>query len=241
MCSATSRRQRWQLAVTTSSTTATCTFTANYTVPDVGLQPTTKKNIVTVHYHPAGFPNDITDTDDHTVTVVPKSQLTDTSFCPLPNNQFRLLYHLEVAPNIYRLQASQPRPVLLQRLLLRRAGLGLHDDLQVPYPFVTQEGAGEPIQVHDGTGLTSSGCYIPNPSLSGFTITTPAMTPTSSAGNQIITPEDYTHQEPGQLHHSYRQWQGPGDWHGLRDHPPRLRPEEDRQLEAARNLNAESG
>ena len=69
--------------------------------------------------------------------------------------------------------------------------------LQVPYPFMTQEGAGNPIQVHDGTSLTSSGCYSPNPMLSGFTITTPAMTPTSSAGNQIITPEDYTTKKLG--------------------------------------------
>ncbi len=38
----------------------TCSFTATYTVPDVGLQPKTIKNVVTVHYNPAGFPNDVT-------------------------------------------------------------------------------------------------------------------------------------------------------------------------------------
>ncbi len=161
-------------------------------MPDVGLQPDDKTNIVTVHYHPAGFPNDITDTDDHTVTVTPKSQLTDTSFCPLANNQFRLLYHLEVAPNIYRLQASNPGQYYFNGFYYGAPGSDFTMTIQVPYPFVTQEGAGVPIQVHDGTGLTSSGCYSPNPSLSGFTITTQAMTPASSAGNQIITPEDYT-------------------------------------------------
>ena len=88
---------------------ASCTFDVNYThnLADP-LKPTTVKNIVTVHYHPADFPNDISDTDDHTVTLVPKSQLTDTSFCPLPNNQFRLLYQLEVAPNIYRCRLRIP-------------------------------------------------------------------------------------------------------------------------------------
>ena len=45
--------------------------------------------------------------------------------------------------------------------------------IKIPYPFMTQEGAGNPIQVHDGTALTSSGCYLPTPSASGFTITTP--------------------------------------------------------------------
>jgi hypothetical protein len=40
--------------------------------------------------------------------------------------------------------------------------------------------------------MTSSGCYAPWPSVPGFDTTTYAMTPTSPAGNQIITPEDYT-------------------------------------------------
>ena len=92
------------------------------------------KNVVTVHYHPAGFPNDITDTDDHTVTVAPKSQLTDTSFCPLPNNQFRLLYHLEVAPNIYRLQASNPGQFYFNGFYYGDAGQRLHHDPPGPVP-----------------------------------------------------------------------------------------------------------
>ncbi len=131
-----------------------------------------------------------------TFTNVLESQLTDTSFCPLPNNQFRLLYHLEVAPNIYRLQASNPGQFYFNGFYLGAPGCDFTMTLQIPYPFVTQEGAGNPIQVHDGTAFTSSGCYIPNPSLSGFTIKTQAMTPTSSAGNQIITPEDYTTKQP---------------------------------------------
>lgn len=63
--------------------------------------------------------------------------------------------------------------------------------IEMPYPFITQEGAGNPIQVHDGSGMTSSGCYAPWPSVPGFNNTTQAMSPTSPAGNQIITPEDY--------------------------------------------------
>jgi hypothetical protein len=176
----------------------TCTFTAKYTIPNVGLQPTKITNIVTLHYHPDGFPNDITDTDDHAVVVSPRSQLTDTSFCPLPNNQFRLLYHLEVAPNIYRLQASNPGQYYMNGFYFGAPGSDFTMTLQIPYPFITQEGAGVPIQVHDGTSLTSSGCYSPNPMLSGYTIATQAQTPVSSAGNQIITPEDYTTKQLGQ-------------------------------------------
>lgn len=177
---------------------ASCTFTVNYTVPDVGLQAVKKTNIVTVHYHPAGFPNDITDTDDHTVTITPRGQLTDTSYCPLANNQFRLLYRLYSAPNIYLLNGSNPGQFYYNAFYFGAPGSTFTMDIEIPYPFMTQEGAGNPIQVHDGTSLTSGGCFAPNPSLSGFTIGTEAMSPASSAGNQIITPEDYSIKQIGQ-------------------------------------------
>ena len=70
--------------------------------------------------------------------------------------------------------------------------------ISIPYPFMTQEGAANPIQVHDGTGVTAAGCFMPTPSLSGFTITTQALTPTSKAGKQIITADDYTLKAMGQ-------------------------------------------
>lgn len=44
-----------------------CTFTADYTVQPGDPDPL--ENTVTVHYHPDGFPNDITDDDDHSVTI----------------------------------------------------------------------------------------------------------------------------------------------------------------------------
>jgi len=45
----------------------TCTFTVDYLIP-MGA-PSSLTNVVTAHYHPQGFPNDITDSDDHTITV----------------------------------------------------------------------------------------------------------------------------------------------------------------------------
>ncbi len=44
-----------------------CSFTFNYTIPSSGPNPIV--NVVTVHYKPAGFPNDITDDDDHTLNI----------------------------------------------------------------------------------------------------------------------------------------------------------------------------
>jgi hypothetical protein len=43
-----------------------CNFTADYTV--MAGDPNPLVNVVTIHYHPDGFPNDITDDDDHSVT-----------------------------------------------------------------------------------------------------------------------------------------------------------------------------
>jgi hypothetical protein len=130
--------------------------------------------------------------------LVPKSQLTDTMYCPLPNNQFKLLYQVEVAPSTYRLNSTNPGQFYFNAFYYGQPGNPFVMTIQVPYPFVTQEGAGVPIQVHDNTATTSAGCYNPSPMLSGYTITTQAMTPTSSAGNQIITREDYTTKQIGQ-------------------------------------------
>ena len=168
-----------------------CSFTKDYMIPDGENPPALITNVVTVHYHPAGFPNDIHDSDDHTVTIVNQGQLTDTSYCPLPNNHFRLLYHNETV-DTYRLQSSNPGQFYYNAFYFGEPGEVIAMTIEIPYPFITQEGAGNPIQVHDGSGMTSSGCYAPWPSVPGFDTTTYAMTPTSPAGNQIITPEDYT-------------------------------------------------
>jgi uncharacterized repeat protein (TIGR01451 family) len=127
----------------------------------------------------------------------PQSEFTDTSFCPLPNDQFRLLYHLEVAPNIYRLQASNPGQFYYNVFFTGNVGDPVNLTITIPYPFVTQEGAGNPIQVHDDVSLYGNNCFVPSGNVPS-TITTQALTPTSSAGNQIITPEDYTTKRLGQ-------------------------------------------
>ena len=54
-------------ACDTLASGASCTFTVNYTIPMGTTSPLV--NVVTVHYHPQGFPNDITDSDDHSVIV----------------------------------------------------------------------------------------------------------------------------------------------------------------------------
>jgi hypothetical protein len=45
-----------------------CSFTFDYTIQ--AGDPNPLVNVVTVHYHPANFPNDITDDDDHSLEVI---------------------------------------------------------------------------------------------------------------------------------------------------------------------------
>ena len=45
-----------------------CAFDANYTIPAGSPDPLV--NVVTVHYHPADFPNDITASDDHSLDIL---------------------------------------------------------------------------------------------------------------------------------------------------------------------------
>jgi uncharacterized repeat protein (TIGR01451 family) len=50
----------------------TCNFTFDYTI--LGTDPNPLVNVVTVHYHPDGFPNDITDDDDHSLEIIPAGE-----------------------------------------------------------------------------------------------------------------------------------------------------------------------
>jgi uncharacterized repeat protein (TIGR01451 family) len=44
-----------------------CSFTYAYTIQ--ATDPNPLVNVVTVHYHPDGFPNDVADSDDHSLTI----------------------------------------------------------------------------------------------------------------------------------------------------------------------------
>lgn len=55
-----------------------CNFSVNRTV--VGTDPDPLVNVVTVHFHPDGFPNDVSHTDDHSVDLV-HPELTVTKMC----------------------------------------------------------------------------------------------------------------------------------------------------------------
>jgi len=55
-----------------------CSFDVAYTIPITATDPLV--NVVTVHSHPEGFPNDITDDDDHTLAI---ERLVSVEACKL--------------------------------------------------------------------------------------------------------------------------------------------------------------
>jgi uncharacterized repeat protein (TIGR01451 family) len=60
---------------------AFCEFTVDYTI--LQTDPDPLPNTVTVHYHPTGFPNDISDSDDHSVDLFQPSVSIDKTGDPL--------------------------------------------------------------------------------------------------------------------------------------------------------------
>jgi hypothetical protein len=127
------------------------------------------------------------------LTVLPKSKVTDTSFCPLQNDQFRLIFTPDMQ-NLpyYKLTSSNPGQFYYNVFYFGTPNedVTVTLNIQIPYPFVTQGAV--PIQVHGGVAYNTSGCYVPSPMLSGYDITTEDDSILSPSGNPIIGFEDYS-------------------------------------------------
>ncbi len=130
------------------------------------------------------------------------SKFTDTSFCSfdfdsnLPGDQLRLLFQQTGNSGFYRLNSSNPGQFYYNVFYPGTPGNPVTLNIQVPFPFVTQ--GANPIQIHSSFTLTSGGCFVPSPSLSGFTIMTQDDTILSPNGASIIGFEDYTYKSIGQ-------------------------------------------
>ena len=129
-------------------------------------------------------------------TILPESKFTDTMFCPLPTDGFRLIFIQDPqvsGGSIYRLNATNPGQFYYNVFYAGTPGVTVTLNIEIPYPFVTQGAV--PIQAHDGvtfTTINGQQCYVPSPSLPNYTVTTEALSPVSPSGNQIIGFEDYS-------------------------------------------------
>jgi hypothetical protein len=120
------------------------------------------------------------------------SEVTNSSLCTVPN-PFNLAYiqapytppgSTTLITNMYQLNASQPGQFYYNVFYGGVAGADFTLHIQIPYPFVTQ--GAQPIQIHNSVGPTgikitedpetgiasSSSCFAPGSSLSGFDIST---------------------------------------------------------------------
>jgi hypothetical protein len=95
-----------------------------------------------------------------------------------------------IVQNDYLLNASNPGQWYYNVFYSGAPGSSFSVTIDIPWPFVTN--GDNPIQVHDGTGLTG-GCFVPNPSLPGFTITTDGGN-LSNSGHAVILLGDYKEQ-----------------------------------------------
>jgi len=137
-------------------------------------------------------------------------QVTDTLYCALPTGlcgtastapQFRLIdlqdptfstIQNKTVTNDYIINASNPGQFYYNVFYSGTPGSAVNLTIEVSYPFVTN--GAHPIQVHDSV-TSSGGCYVPSPSLSGFTITTDGGQ--SASGFPIIVRSDYGAQQLG--------------------------------------------
>jgi hypothetical protein len=130
--------------------------------------------------------------------------VTDTMYCPLPDDTFRLI-NLQnptagasgaIVQNDYLLNASNPGQWYYNVFYSGAPGSSFNLQIAIPWPFVTN--GANPIQVHDGSGPTGltlgdGRCFAPSDALAGYSITTDGGH-TSSSGNPVILRSDYTTQ-----------------------------------------------
>jgi uncharacterized repeat protein (TIGR01451 family) len=165
----------------------------------VYVVPATWENIVNV-VTVTGTDNlgqTVTDSDGWTVIVIglPKSEVTDTSFCHFDRNpdrdgqQFRLIFTQDpTSPGTYKLTASNPGQFYYNVFYIGSEGETVTLQVTIPYPFVTQGAV--PIHVWSGVSYDEDDCYVPADSIGGFTVEgTETLTPSGQLG---IALEDHS-------------------------------------------------
>ncbi len=139
--------------------------------------------------------------------------VTDTMYCPLPDDTFRLI-NLQnptagtsgtIVQNDYLLNASNPGQWYYNVFYSGTPGSSFNLQIAIPWPFVTN--GANPIQVHDGSGpasvtLGDGRCFVPSDALAGYSITTDGGH-TSTSGYPVILRSDYTTQNLGSTSRVY--------------------------------------
>jgi hypothetical protein len=131
--------------------------------------------------------------DDHSITVVPQSAVTNSSLCyfdvdgdPTNGRQFRLIYTPDInSLPAFKLNASNPGQYFYNAFHAQAPFTEVTLTLTIPYPFVTQ--GANPVHVFGGV--------TPYVNDAGFTCFNPGIEEYTFA--EILTLEDYDPQEMG--------------------------------------------
>jgi uncharacterized repeat protein (TIGR01451 family) len=165
----------------------TFTVSASYYIPPGSCKLT---NIVVASGESA-YGKRVSDEDSWTIVALPKSQVTDTSFCyfdrdpDTPGQQFRLLFTQHPhSPGTYKLTASNPGQYYYNVFYLGTEGEEVTLDITIPFPFVTQ--GAQPIHIYDSVTYGRCGCYQHSGELSGFDISgTDSLTPSGALAIEL--------------------------------------------------------
>jgi PKD repeat protein len=105
-------------------------------------------------------------TDAVTITVLPLSTVTDSSFCPnfdkeaeTEGTQFRLIFSpdLENDPSLYKIPATNPGQLYYNVFYVGDVESGESFVINIPYPFVTK--GASPVHIYDDSEILESGCF----------------------------------------------------------------------------------
>jgi VCBS repeat-containing protein len=173
-----------------SGTTYTCSFTVTAPIDLIGSQTNTiEVSVVDDENNPAS------DTDEAEITVLPKSQVTNSSLCifdrisETPERDFRLLFTPDVQNYpAFKLTASNPGQ-FFYNVFYTGGGQTATVEVTIPYPFVTQ--GATPVHIYSSvltyTNDQSETCFTPEGSEIGLQelITLESYGPSATFGDTV--------------------------------------------------------
>ncbi|MEM2130285.1 MAG: Ig-like domain-containing protein, partial [Candidatus Bathyarchaeia archaeon] len=111
-----------------------------------------------------------TATKSVSVVVLPRHAVTSSSLCPLPNNQFKLLFIQDMQnPSTYKLTASNPGQFYYNVFYIGKPGSAVTLTITIPAPFVTQ--GATPVHLYSSVSIGSCGCFVPSGEIASYKYT----------------------------------------------------------------------
>jgi hypothetical protein len=104
--------------------------------------------------------------DQGSCQIVP-SGVTDSSLCPIPGDEFKLIFTPDMSASAYKMMASNPGQ-FYYNTLIEHKGTGTTQSVTIslPYPFVTQGAV--PAHVYSTVEVNTKDCYVTGTEVKNF-------------------------------------------------------------------------